>query len=132
MIYYNHFYVSIKKTFHYKKTMPSDPDRPRPSSLRLKGYDYTQPGAYFVTICTQNRECLFGEIVGGIVKLNEYGNIVAQSWQWLQQQYSYVELDTWVIMPNHLHGIIVITDTPSNIKRKRLGGLVGAFKTVSA
>ncbi|NEO55600.1 MAG: transposase [Okeania sp. SIO3B5] len=112
--------------------MPYNPDRPRRSSLRLKGYDYTQPGAYFVTLCTKNRECLFGQIVGGIVKLNEYGRIVAQSWQWLEQQYSYVELDTWVVMPNHLHGIIIITDTASNIKRKPLGRLVGAFKTVSA
>lgn len=112
--------------------MPYNPDRPRRNSLRLKGYDYTQPGAYFVTLCTKNRECLFGKIVGGIAQLNEYGNIVVQSWQWLEQQYSYVELDAWVVMPNHLHGIIIITDTSSNMKRKTLGRLVGAFKTVSA
>ena len=112
--------------------MPYNPDRPRRNSLRLKGYDYTQPGAYFVTICTKNRECLFGEIVGGILKLNEYGDIVAKSWQWLEQQYSYVELDVWVVMPNHLHGIIIITDTSNDIKPKPLGRLVGAFKTVSA
>lgn len=110
--------------------MPYNPDRPRHSSLRLKGYDYTQPGAYFVTICTKNRQCLLGEIVGGVVQLNESGRIVAETWQWLERQYTYVELDAWVIMPNHLHGIIVITD--GDIQRKPLGNLVGAFKTVSA
>jgi putative transposase len=73
--------------------MPYNPDRPQRSSLRLKGYDYTQPGAYFVTICTKNRECLLGEIVGGVVQLNEYGRIVAETWQWLERQYAYVELD---------------------------------------
>ncbi|RMH77920.1 MAG: transposase [Cyanobacteria bacterium J007] len=111
--------------------MPYNPEKPRRSSLRLKGYDYTQPGAYFVTLCTKNRECLFGEVVGKVVELNEYGRIAAEMWQWLARQYLYVELDAWVVMPNHLHGILIITDTCSESDRKPLGDLVGAFKTVS-
>jgi REP element-mobilizing transposase RayT len=122
----------IKKTWNNRKTMPYNPEHPRRNSLRLKGYDYTQPGAYFVTICTHNRECFLGEIVGGIVHLNQYGKIVAETWQWLEQRYPYIELDAWVVMPNHLHGIIVITDRFADLKRKSLGRLVGAFKTVSA
>jgi putative transposase len=124
-------------------------------SIRLPGYDYTSPGAYFVTICVRGRECLLGEIVDGEMRLNEWGRIAAESWQWLGQQYPYVSLDAWVIMPNHMHGIIVIHEddtvhadggsrddsriAPTRIaptiaavkKRKPLGRLVGAFKTVS-
>ncbi|WP_052606071.1 transposase [Calidithermus timidus] len=116
-------------------------------SIRLKGYDYAQQGAYFITICTQNRARLFGEIVDGQMRLNEWNRIVAESWQWLAEQYEHVELDEWVIMPNHLHGIIVIVDDgrrrggsqtaptghgrPMPTTRKPIGRLVGAFKMVS-
>ncbi|MGV8057770.1 MAG: transposase [Smithellaceae bacterium] len=118
-------------------------------SLRLKGYDYSSPGAYFVTICTQNKENKFGAIVNGVMQLNEFGTIVQESWLWLSKQYEYVELDEWVIMPNHFHGIIMITEFGRGGSRiaptsehfpvicaenhiKSLGGLVGAFKTVAA
>ena len=77
-------------------------------SIRLKGYDYAQAGAYFVSICTQNRECLFGEITNGKIVLNAAGRMVSETWEWLATQYDHVELDQWVIMPNHMHGIIVI------------------------
>jgi REP element-mobilizing transposase RayT len=77
-------------------------------SVRLKGYDYAQAGAYFVTICTQNRECLFGDVTDGQVRLNEWGQVVADSWLWLSDRYPYV-LDEWVVMPNHLHGIMILT-----------------------
>lgn len=90
--------------------MKYDPARHHRRSIRLKGYDYTQMGAYFVTICAQNRECLFGDVVDGEMRLNDAEGIVAESWQWLATQHDYVELDAWIIMPNHLHGIIVITD----------------------
>ena len=125
-------------------------------SIRLPGYDYRSAGAYFVTICVQGGECLLGEAVDGEMRLSEWGQSAAESWTWLGAQYSYVSLDAWVIMPNHLHGIIVVQDddapgvgegrggggggrarppppptdaTPA--KRKPLGRLVGAFKTVS-
>ena len=87
-----------------------DPAIHRRRSIRLQGYDYSQAGAYFVTLCTQNRQCLFGEIVNGDMRLNEAGRIVADSWAWLAEQYDHVSLDEYVVMPNHAHGIIVITD----------------------
>jgi hypothetical protein len=79
-------------------------------SIRLKGYDYSQAGAYFVTIVAWRRECLFGDIVNGEMDLNEFGEIVSQKWQWLETQYEYIELGAWVVMPNHLHGILIIHD----------------------
>ncbi len=90
--------------------MPYNSDIHHRHSIRLREYDYSQAGAYFVTICTQNRECLLGEIVEGEMRLNAAGNVAADSWAWLADQYDYVELDHWVVMPNHIHGIIVITD----------------------
>ncbi len=111
-------------------------------SIRLRGYDYSQAGAYFVTVCTSNGEHLLGEVTEGVVRLNEYGQMAALCWQWLARRYAHVDLDEWIVMPNHLHGIIVITDdgrrggsrtapTRTVIKRKPLGRLIGAFKTVS-
>jgi REP element-mobilizing transposase RayT len=79
-------------------------------SIRLKGYDYTQTGAYFVTICTYQRNCLFGEIVDGEMKLNISGEIAKSSWLSITRHFANVELDEFVIMPNHLHGIIIIVD----------------------
>ena len=88
--------------------MVYDPQKHQRRSIRLKGYDYSQPGAYFVTICTQNRESLLGEIVEGGMILNEYGQVVAGCWVWLAKQYPYVQLDEWVVMPNHAHGIVIL------------------------
>ena len=79
-------------------------------SIRLKNYDYSRPGFYFVTICTKNRECLFGEIENGEIKLTQFGEIARNTWEWLEKQYYYVVLDTFVIMPNHLHGVLIIDD----------------------
>jgi REP element-mobilizing transposase RayT len=73
--------------------------------MRLSGYDYTQPGAFFVTLVTQNRLRLFGEIVDGEMRFNEWGEIVSQA-AMVGASYPYVDIDEWVIMPNHLHGII--------------------------
>ncbi len=80
----------------------------RRKSTRLPGYDYTQPGAYFVTLCTCNRVSLFGEIVAGEMHCNDFGRITSKTWEWLSQQYLYIELDAWIVMPNHLHGIVMI------------------------
>ncbi|MBN2099716.1 MAG: transposase [Dehalococcoidia bacterium] len=119
--------------------MRYDQDKHHRRSIRLGGYDYAQPGAYFVTICTYQRECLLGEIVDGNVRLSASGQIVADAWVWLAVQYPYVELDVSVVMPNHLHGVVVIRDdvrrggsrTAPTQGRKPLGRLIGAFKTVS-
>ncbi len=80
----------------------------RRRSLRLKGYDYTHVGAYFVSIVTQDRLCLFGEIVGKETRLNKAGEMVCGIWNTLPQRFPSVEIDLFVVMPNHLHGIIVI------------------------
>jgi REP element-mobilizing transposase RayT len=114
-------------------------------SIRRPGYDHSQPGAYFVTICTRNRECVLGEAVEGEVRLNEAGRVVSDTWNWLGRQYPYVEPDEWVIMPNHLHAIVIIHANPSDEpsrggsrtaptlpRRKPLGLSIGALKTVSA
>lgn len=112
-------------------------------------YDYSEFGSYFVTICTRNRACVLGEIYDGKVLLNKSGEIVAEAWLWLENHYRHVELDQWLIMPNHLHGIILIGEKPCRgasrsalipggsrtaptlAPPKPLGRLIGSFKTVS-
>ena len=137
--------------------MQYDPDKHHRRSIRLKGYDYRRSGFYFVTICCYQRQCLFGDIVNGKMQLNQYGEIVSETYQWLSQRYLYINLDEWIIMPNHFHGIMVLIDKPCRgssrtaptmtrndvvltnqnlpinpeLKRKPLGRLIGAFKTVS-
>ena len=83
----------------------------RRRSSRLRGYDYSSAGAYFVTICTKQRECLFREIVDGIMRPREAGKVFQLVWDTLPRHYANVDLDIFVIMPNHIHGIIVMTDT---------------------
>jgi len=73
---------------------------------RLKGYDYSRPGYYYVTICTYNRQEWFGKIDKGIMRLNEYGKIVEQRYKWLSRQYPYLSMDARVTMPNHIHMIL--------------------------
>ena len=75
---------------------------------RMKGYDYSQDNLYFVTSCVQDRICCFGTIANEKMILNEYGQIAAQQWHWLGKQYPYVVLHEFVVMPNHIHGIIEI------------------------
>lgn len=86
--------------------MKSKSNFPRRRAMRLPGYDYTQPGAYFVTICAQHRKCLFGTITDGKMQLNEIGQIVIDCWNHIPQHFPSVELYEYVIMPNHIHGII--------------------------
>ena len=69
-------------------------------SIRLKGYDYTEEGMYFVTICTKDRECLFGDIVDGKMKLNPYGEIAHSLWMEIRDHFHGVVLDEFVVMPN--------------------------------
>ena len=77
-------------------------------SIRLKGYDYAQEGLYFITICCQNRAQLFGEIINGEMILNKCGEIAQKCWQEIPEHFPNVELHDFVIMPNHVHGIIEI------------------------
>jgi REP element-mobilizing transposase RayT len=91
--------------------MPSGPTQHHRRSIRLAGYDYTQVGVYFISLCAHNRQCFFGEIVDGAMRLNDLGEIVAE--QWIQtgtiRQHE-IALDAWVVMPNHFHGIVMIVD----------------------
>ena len=82
-------------------------------SIRLKNYDYSQVGGYFVTICTRNKQCLFGQIKDNQMKLNHLGAIVRQYWQEIPEHFPHVESDTFVIMPNHIHGILWIKESPT-------------------
>lgn len=104
------------------------PDKHHRRSIRLKGYDYTQPGAYFVTICAHNHDRLFGQVVNGLVELNEYGQIVAAEWQKSPAIRHELELDIFVIMPNHLHGIVHIVgaNDPPVVKASGHSPLHGA------
>jgi putative transposase len=125
----------------------------RRRSLRLKGYDYTMAGAYFVTICTQDRACLFGDVAAGAMVLNEAGQMVAALWDGIAARFSSVEIDQFVVMPNHLHGILVLPDADTSgattrvaptigeivgaplggapVTGVRLGDVVGAFKSLA-
>ena len=78
-------------------------------SMRLKDFDYSQAGAFFVTICTKNRQCLFGKIHQGLMELNASGRVAAAQWLRLPNRFSGLELGEWIVMPNHIHGILVIT-----------------------
>jgi REP element-mobilizing transposase RayT len=75
-------------------------------SARLKGYDYAQPAAYFVTVCTRDRECLLSHVVNGEMRLNDAGEIVQSVWDGLPDRFPATELDAFVVMPNHVHGIV--------------------------
>ncbi len=90
--------------------MKFDPQKHHRRSIRLRGYDYSQAGAYFVTIVAWQREMLFGEIVDGEMVLNRYGQIVLNAWMDLPNHYHHAELGAFVIMPNHVHGIVVLND----------------------
>ncbi|GAB4438871.1 MAG: transposase [Anaerolineae bacterium] len=89
-----------------------DPERHNRRSIRLRGYDYTQGGAYFVTLCTHNRACLFGEVVDGVARLNPLGACVEAEWLRTETVRPHVALDAFVVMPNHFHAIIVLSDAP--------------------
>ena len=128
--------------------------------MRLKDYDCSQDGYYFVTICVRNKTEYFGEIINGKMILNEIGEIAKKQWLWLVEQYDYVKLDEWIVMLNHLHGILIIENSTTGVGRvgadrvagagrdlplrpqrqceqqtrkiKSLSELIGAFKTISS
>ncbi|TWJ32741.1 transposase [Geobacter argillaceus] len=109
-------------------------------SIRLRDYDYAAAGAYFVTVCAQGRECLFGGIVDGAIVLNDAGRMVAE-WWWrkVPEHFPEVTLDVFTVMPNHFHGLIFIDNVvgagfPRPVlnmaitRRATLGQVVGYFK----
>ena len=89
--------------------------------LRLRDFDYSTEGAYFVTICTRNRECLFGAVVDGEMRLNNMGQVVQTVWGGLSDRFPTIELDAFVVMPNHVHGILVVGAALAPPKRRKVG-----------
>lgn len=125
--------------------MSFDPDIHHRLSRRLHGYDYRGAGAYFLTICAFQRECLFGEVVEGEVRLTRYGEIVREEWGKTPMLRPDVDLDAFVVMPNHFHAVIFIlhgddahdvrpaTEYESPLRRKSgsLGSIVAGFKSAA-
>lgn len=129
--------------------MKYDPNKHHRRSTRLKNYDYTAPGAYFITICTHQRECLFGEIVDREMQLNEIGQIASDEWLRSVEIRQEIEFDAWVIMPNHVHGIVVIEPValsvgvgangrsplqgtmPQTMKPRSLSSFIAGFKSIT-
>ena len=119
----------------------------QPRSIRLKGFDYAQSGAYFITICTTDREALFGRIVDEEMRLTQGGRIADECWRNIPTHYPHVILDEYVIMPNHIHGVIFISDDDVGVQNfeplqmdgtrenkfqqiipKSIGGIIRGFK----
>ena len=133
---------SNSKTKRMNKSIGHDQRR---HSIRLPGYDYTRLGSYFVTICSLEYKPIFGKVLNGEVKLNESGQIVTRCWSQLPSHFPQVELDAFIVMPNHIHGIINITKrsvgathasplqtevrTRPGPKPGSLGVIVGSFKS---
>jgi putative transposase len=123
--------------------MKSNLELPSRRSIRLPNYDYSQNGCYFVTICVKDRECLLGDVEAGVMRVNQAGSIAGDRLQWLADRYPFVDLDEWIVMPNHIHAIVLIEHLQQSValeravrepplpKTKPLGRLIGAFKTVS-
>ncbi|MFZ5879981.1 MAG: transposase [Chloroflexota bacterium] len=128
--------------------MPTfDPNLHQRRSIRLRGYDYSQAGAYFVTIVTWRRETLFGDVVNGVMVLNDFGGIVREEWERTAFIRPRVVLGAFVIMPNHIHGILTFTDNVVNdvnagatrrvapassttLQSGSLGAVIGQFKSI--
>jgi REP element-mobilizing transposase RayT len=118
-------------------------------SIRLQDYDYSQPGAYFVTICTLDGECLFGDVRGGKMALNELGEVAQRCWHEIPDHFPNVEQDEFIVMPNHIHGLIMIVWAthaspiqpihnavrqprrihPGEVKSGSLGAIIGSYKS---
>ena len=90
-----------------------DPQKHHRHSIRLKGYDYTQPGAYFLTVVIWQRECLLGIVRSGEMYLNVYGSLVQNEWRRLGLRFERIFVDEFVFMPNHVHGILVVREGAS-------------------
>jgi putative transposase len=125
--------------FVNRHTHPMHIDHPRPRrrTIRLQGYDYAQAGAYFVTICAEQRACRFGAVVDDEVRLTDAGRMVADEWNGLVVRYPCIEIDAFVVMPNHLHGLMILSgarpspDRAPNLRAPGLGTVVGSFKSTT-
>ena len=124
--------------------MGFDPEKHHRRSIRLKGYDYGQAGAYYVTICTHERRMLFGAINNGEMHLNDPGQVAQWIWNALPEYFPTIELDQFVVMPNHLHGILINRGTgkhaiplsllpmPMSSPNPLLGQIIRRFKALTS
>ena len=114
-------------------------------SIRLKGYDYTSPGGYFITLVAYQRECLFGNIIDSKMEINAYGMVVSSFWRELTNHFVNIMLDSFIVMPNHIHGIIfikypntgLVDNTraglrPAPTEKHSLSEIIRSFKSFSA
>ena len=118
---------------------------PRRRSIRLNGYDYSQAGAYFITICSYQRRCIFGEIIDARTRLSRHGEILQAEWLRSGEIRPHLSLDAFVVMPNHVHGIVLIEPVsepvqfaaqaasprrtqPAGPRAASIGSFVGGFK----
>jgi putative transposase len=122
-----------------------DPTIHHRHSIRLQGYDYSLEGAYYVTVCTRNRRCLFGNIIGKEMKLNDAGEMIRSVWLDLPGRFPSISLDEFIIMPNHIHAVFVILPTgiqkeeslghlcgpPNGILPGTVGRIIQAFKSIT-
>ena len=110
--------MNDKPKYNQVKAKNFSPQHHHRRSIRLKGYDYSQAGLYFITICCQDRECLFGEIVNGEMVLNDAGKIADEYLEDLPEKYYQTQLHEFIVMPNHMHAIIefvgAIHESPNN------------------
>ena len=136
------YHHSVRK-YEFIIMRHSEPGR---RSTRLKDHDYSTPGAYFITVCTQDRLLLFGRVIDGKMAANRLGSVVEGCWIRLPDHYDNVILDAFVLMPNHIHGVVIIQEERTVVgagfkpalsvdvspKRHALPEIVRAFKTFSA
>jgi len=119
------------------------PHLPNRHTLRLRHYDYSRPGAYFITICTNRRLCVFGDVRDGVVFLNPLGRIVHNTWIEMSERFAGVYLDLFAVMPNHFHGILMLTDSaqkhvpelderPQATTPTSVPAVIGGFKSMTA
>ena len=124
-----------------------DKKHPQRKSPRLPGYDYRQEGAYFVTICTHQRLQIFGSVVNEAIQLSDIGKIAYDLWTTIPEHHTNIILDAYVVMPNHMHGIVFITDQPTidmthtsfaahetrtqhnGMRSRTLGAVIGSYKS---
>lgn len=97
-------------------------------SIRLKGFDYAKPRLYFVTICVQSRQPLFGNVCDGKMVLNDAGEMVKSCWEQIHQRYPSLSINQYVVMPNHFHAIVDLSSSDGTIS---MPSVIGAFKSIS-
>ena len=100
--------------------------------MRLRGFNYAHPGAYFITVSTRNRICLLGDVIDDKMPLSEAGRLAQAVWEGLPTHYPHIRLDAWVVMPNHVHGIVMLTEADPDPHPIRAGFKPAPAKTGTA